>query len=383
MPGLSHPPGGMGEVYKAKDTRLDRTVAVKVLPPHTAENPEARQRFEREARAVSSLNHPHICALYDVGCQEGMDYLVMEHLEGESLSHRLAAGPLPAAEALRYAIHIAEALADAHRHGIFHRDLKPGNIMLTKSGAKLLDFGLAKLRKDPDSTLGPSLAPTRTKDFTESGAILGTVQYMAPEQLDGKEVDARTDLFAFGAVLYEMLAGRKAFVAETPAGIITAIMASQPPPVSTLQPVTRALDHVIERCLAKDPEARWQTARDLAGELQWIAQDGPQPASTTAAAGVPQFAARRRRSSIAIAAAAVAVLLGATALLVGWLRPKPFEPTLVRFQVPFPQNTTPGGTGQAQGQVPGSPQVAPSPDGRKLALRYRSPCLASIKQHYR
>ena len=204
--------GGMGEVYRAKDTRLDRTVAIKILPSHLSSNADFKQRFEREARAISSLTHPHICALYDVGSQDGTEFLVMEFLEGETLAHRLIKGPLPTDQMLRYGIQIADALDKAHRQGIVHRDLKPGNIMLTKSGVKLLDFGLAKLTVCKSSFAGVSTASrTQQRDITAEGTILGTIQYMAPEQLEGKETDARTDIFAFGTVLYEMATGKKAF----------------------------------------------------------------------------------------------------------------------------------------------------------------------------
>ena len=364
--------GGMGEVYRARDTRLDRTVAIKVLPAQAADNLEARQRFEREARAVSALNHPHICTLYDVGRQDGIDFLVMEYLEGESLSQRLAAGLLPPAEALRYAVHIAEALAEAHRHGVLHRDLKPGNIMLTKAGAKLLDFGLAKLREEPAAGLGSSLMPTRTKDLTQKGAVLGTIRYMAPEQLEGQEADARSDIFSFGAVLYEMLAGRQAFVGESLASVISAIMTSQPPPVSTLVAGAPALDHILQKCLAKDPEERWQTAHDLAGELKWIVEDRSPPAAASAVAAAPTAgpvqAARSPWRGMAVAGVA-ALLVAAGVLIGGWLRPKPVEPGAVRFQLAFPEDTAPGdGRGLAQGPGQGAPQLALSPDGRKLAF---------------
>ena len=241
--------GGMGEVYKATDTRLERTVAIKVLPSHVASNPEVRQRFEREARAVSSLNHPHICTLHDIGHQDGIDFIVMEHIEGETLADRLGKGALPFDQALQYGIEIADALDKAHRQGVVHRDLKPGNIMLTKSGAKLLDFGLAKLASPPRRSLGEggSALPTEAKPLTQEGSILGTFQYMAPEQLEGKEADARTDIFAFGAVLYETLTGQRAFHGKSQASLITSIMGSDPPPISSLQSMTPPLlDHVVE-----------------------------------------------------------------------------------------------------------------------------------------
>src|ERR1700674_1653272 len=203
--------GGMGEVYRARDTRLDRIVAIKVLPTHLADEPERRERFEREARVVASLNHPHICVLHDIGHQDGIDFLVMEYLEGETLSQRLLKGALPLEQVLRYAIEIADALDKAHRKGVTHRDLKPGNIMLTKSGTKLLDFGLAKLRQDAAPATPLSQLPTANDPLTAQGSIIGTLQYMAPGQLEGKAVDARTDIFAFGAVVYEMATGKKAF----------------------------------------------------------------------------------------------------------------------------------------------------------------------------
>ncbi len=222
--------GGMGEVYRARDTRLDRVVAIKVLPDHLASHPEQRQRFEREARAVSSLNHPHICTLHDIGHQDGLDYLVMELIEGESLADRLKKGPLPVEHALRYSIQIADALDKAHRAGIIHRDLKPGNIMLTKSGAKVLDFGLAKLltTESVRSRTALSELPTELPSLTEEGSIIGTLQYMAPEQLEGLNADSRTDIFAFGAVVYEMATGRRAFTGKSQASIIGAILRVDP-----------------------------------------------------------------------------------------------------------------------------------------------------------
>ncbi|HXI90434.1 MAG TPA: protein kinase [Blastocatellia bacterium] len=269
--------GGMGEVYRARDTRLDRVVAIKVLPDHLASHPEQRQRFEREARAVSSLNHPHICTLHDVGHQDGLDYLVMELIEGESLADRLKKGPLPLEHALRYSIQIADALDKAHRAGIIHRDLKPGNIMLTKSGAKVLDFGLAKLLTTESEKGRTALSelPTELPSLTEEGSIIGTLQYMAPEQLEGLNADSRTDIFAFGAVVYEMATGRRAFTGKSQASIIGAILRVDPPPISAIQPLTPPeLDRVVKTCLAKDPDDRWQTAHDVELALQWIAEGG-------------------------------------------------------------------------------------------------------------
>jgi len=268
--------GGMGEVYRAKDTRLDRVVAIKVLPSHLSENPQLKQRFEREARAISSLSHPHICALYDIGQQEGIDYLVMEYLEGESLSQRLNKGALPIEQVLRYGVQIAEALDKAHRQGIIHRDLKPGNIVLTKSGAKLLDFGLAKLQQKPGTPMASELE-TRDRPLTEEGTVLGTVQYMAPEQLEGREADSRTDIFALGEVLYEMATARPAFQGKSKAGLMSAILSAEPPLISTVMPmVPPTLDRIVKKCLAKDPEERWQSARDVAGELKWISESTSQ-----------------------------------------------------------------------------------------------------------
>src|SRR6266567_4281454 len=226
--------GGMGEVYRARDTRLERTVAVKVLPSHLSASSEVRQRFEREAKTISQLSHPHICALYDVGTQDGVEYLVMEFLEGETLADRLSRGPLPSEQVLRYGIEMADALDKAHRQGIVHRDLKPGNVMLTKSGVKLLDFGLAKAIR-PASALPLTSLPTQASPVTQEGTILGTFQYMAPEQLEGKDVDGRTDIFAFGATLYEMATGRKAFSGATQASLISAILRDDPQPISGIQ----------------------------------------------------------------------------------------------------------------------------------------------------
>ena len=279
--------GGMGEVYRASDARLGRTVAIKVLPDSFSDSAEMKQRFEREARTVAALNHPHICTLHDIGRAEiktddaaapkTVDYLVMEHLEGESLADRLHGGALPLDEALGFGIEIADALEKAHAKGVTHRDLKPGNVMLTPSGAKLLDFGLAKVaqpRAVPGSV--PSVALTRPPSAsTTPGTVMGTMQYMAPEQLEGNEADARSDLFAFGAVLYEMITGRKAFAGKSQAHLIAAILSTDPEPIATLMPnVPRALDFVLTRCLAKDPEQRLQTATDLVWELRWIAGGG-------------------------------------------------------------------------------------------------------------
>jgi Tol biopolymer transport system component len=278
--------GGMGEVYRARDTRLDRDVAIKILPANLSSDSEARQRFEREARTVSSLNHPNICTLYDIGRQDGVDFIVMELLEGESLEQRLTKGPMPLADVLKYGAQIADALDKAHHSGVVHRDLKPGNIMLTKSGAKLLDFGLAK------SSIPLATMATMTQaasPITQQGMIVGTFQYMSPEQLGGVELDSRSDIFSLGAVLYEMTTGRKAFPGKSQLSVASAILEKEPEPICAVTPLTPpSLDHAIRRCLAKDREDRWQTARDLAGELNWIREAGVQaglPAMDPGAAG--------------------------------------------------------------------------------------------------
>ena len=264
--------GGMGEVYKATDTRLDRTVAIKVLPEHVAADPDLKQRFEREARTVAALNHPHICTLHDIGNQDGIDFLVMEYLDGETVAQRLEKGALPLDQALQVAIEIADALDKSHRQGIVHRDLKPANIMLTKAGAKLLDFGLAKL-KYPSGATSLTALPTQSAGLTGEGKILGTLQYMAPEQLEGREADARTDIFAFGALVYEMVTGKRAFTGESQASLISSIMSSDPPRLTSLQPLSPAvLDRVVAACLAKEPDHRWQSASDVGRQLRWIVE---------------------------------------------------------------------------------------------------------------
>jgi Tol biopolymer transport system component len=303
----------MGEVYRARDTRLDRMVAIKVLPAHLSASAQARERFEREAKAISSLSHPHICPLYDVGHQDGTDFLVMEYLEGETLADRLKKGRLPLEQVLQYAIQIADALDAAHSHSVIHRDLKPGNIMLTKSGAKLLDFGLAKAHA-AEAAAGMTSGTTKTTPLTGEGTILGTLQYMAPEQLEGGEVDARTDLFALGAVIYEMATGKKAFEGKSQASLIAAILDRDPPPVSTVQSVCPpALDHVVQTCLTKAPESRWQTARDISIELKWITQSGSAPT-------VSSGPAPRMRVMAWLAGAVLLAALGLSAGAVLWSR---------------------------------------------------------------
>jgi len=359
--------GGMGEVYKARDTRLDRTVAIKVLTAHLAADPHARERFQREARAVAALNHPHICTLHDVGSQDpstgsgpAMDFLVMEYLDGETLAERLAKGPLPLDRALQYAIQIADALDKAHRQGITHRDLKPGNVMLTKAGTKLLDFGLAKLRP-AGGVVGMSAAAHASPSLTGRGAILGTLQYMAPEQLEGKPADARTDIFAFGALLYEMLTGRKAFEGTSQASLISAILSSDPSPIALRQPLSPpALDCVVKTCLAKDPDERWQSAHDLTSELTWIAESGLQ--TTVAAPGVEaQVRSRARTQRYAWIAAAVCLLT--TLALAGalYLRRAPVDTRVYRSTFVPPANVD-------YAAILRNSLLAVSPDGRRLAF---------------
>ncbi len=340
--------GGMGEVYRARDTRLDRTVAIKVLPANLLSEPEAKQRFEREARAVSSLNHPHICVLYDVGT----DFFVMEYLEGESLAARLEKGPLAPAEVLRIGIEVADALSAAHRADLIHRDLKPGNIMLTKSGAKLLDFGLARsagLEAPTDATKSPTLS----RPLTKAGTIVGTFQYMAPEQLEGRDTDARTDIFALGSVLYEMATGKRAFAGSSQASLIASILKEEPRAMSELVPMTPpALEHVVKRCLAKEPENRWQNVRDVMLELQWIRDAG-----SSAGLPAPVVTHRRKTTRAAWIAAAIA---GAAAIGFGSLvlTRRPATPALVRFAVTPPPNHS----------LVVGPHVAISPDGSQLAF---------------
>jgi Tol biopolymer transport system component len=319
--------GGMGDVYRARDTRLGRDVALKLLSPRVALNPESRLRFEREARAISSLNHPHICTLYDVVHYEGVDALVMEYLEGETLARRLRQGPLPLDVALRYAIEIASALNKAHQIGIIHRDLKPSNIMLTEAGTKLLDFGLAKVQQHEVVGGATGVTTVSPRDLTIDGAILGTWQYMSPEQVKGLVTDTRSDLFAFGAIVHEMVTGRKAFPGSSTTNLIGAILDENPPPISTSQPLApAALDRLVQKCLAKDPNERWQTARDLLDELRWIADDSkPRPVPRGAAAGAT------RRSRFGWRAGLGGLIAIFAAGLVAWLwlngRDTPFELT--------------------------------------------------------
>ncbi len=263
----------MGEVYRARDLRLERDVAIKVLPESLSSDPSRKQRLEREAKSISKLSHPHVCALYDIGYQDGAAFLVMELVEGETLDHRLKKGPLPPEQTIRLAAQIAAGLGKAHQLGIVHRDLKPGNVMLTRNGAKLLDFGLAKHFEPVLGDAHSSGVTIEKANLTEEGALVGTFQYMAPEQLEGKEADGRTDIFALGEVMYEMATGRQAFSGESRASLIASIMRAEPKPMTELQPMTPpGLERVVKKCLAKDPEDRWQSASDLASELSWLVE---------------------------------------------------------------------------------------------------------------
>jgi serine/threonine protein kinase/Tol biopolymer transport system component len=365
--------GGMGEVYRARDTRLDRTVAVKILPAHLSDNPEARQRFEREARAISSLNHPHICVLHDVGIEDGTSYLVMEYIQGESLDARLQKGPLPLRQALECGVQICEALEKAHRAGIVHRDLKPGNIMLTSTGAKLLDFGLAKpasalLGAQPITSKGQLTPSTPTMNLsamvasasplTQQGSIVGTFQFMAPEVLQGQEADARSDIFSFGCVLYEMITGRRAFEGKSQISVASAILEKDPEPVTKVLPLAPiALDHVVNDCLAKDPEVRWQNAADVARQLRWIATGGsgitPAPASP-----------RHRRLRAYWPWAAVIAALLVALLWTNWRTPEPQR--VIRSFLPPPAETGFDFTGDFSGPP------AITSDGTMIAFCARS-----------
>ncbi|HEY6931017.1 MAG TPA: protein kinase, partial [Thermoanaerobaculia bacterium] len=349
--------GGMGEVYKARDTRLDRSVAVKILPAEFASNSQLKARFEREAKTISQLSHPHICTLYDVGHQDGVEYLVMELLEGETLADRLARGPLTPGETLERGVEIAGALDRAHRKGIVHRDLKPSNVMLTASGVKLLDFGLAKALASEGPLDGLTAAPTAARDVTREGAIVGTLSYMAPEQLEGKPADARTDLFALGALLYEMAAGRKAFSGTSQASVISAILTSEPPSLaSTPAAHPPGLDRIIRACLAKKPDERWQCAGDVRLELVWIARSSETPAA------LPPAQARSLRWW---RGAAIAGLLASVALAIILARRSPTStPEILRFAI-----QSPPGTRFVWNRLQNL--FAVSPDGRRVVFAAR------------
>ncbi len=367
--------GGMGEVYRARDTRLDRTVAIKVLSSVLTANADVKARFEREARAISQLQHPHICTLHDIGRAEiaggspastqEIDYLVMEYLEGETLADRLHKGAVPVEQVMKIGVEIADALDKAHRAGIVHRDLKPGNIMLTKSGAKLLDFGLAKPFGAMAAASGsaPLLSAAATlghaspqvSPLTMQGTIVGTVQYMSPEQIEGKEADARSDIFAFGAVLYEMATGKRAFAGKSQLTVASAILEKDPEPVSVAQPkAPAALEHIISSCLAKDPGQRWQCAADVARELHWIATT---PATPPAKAGEKAPAARGV-ARVAAIGVLVGLVLGAGAVLT-WRRSEPRQPLTLSL-------LSPEGASFNFAGLYGAPAI--SPDGTKIAF---------------
>jgi serine/threonine protein kinase len=338
----------MGEVYRARDTRLERDVAIKVLPANLSSDPALRQRLEREAKAVSKLSHPHICTLHDIGHQDGVDFLVMELVEGETLEQRLTKGPLPPQQAVRIAAQIADALAKAQKLGIVHRDLKPSNIMLTKTGAKLMDFGLAKESGPAPLAVALTEMTAEQSKLTAEGMIVGTFQYMAPEQLEGKQADARTDIFALGEVMYEMATGKPPFTGKSRASLIAAILSSEPQPMAALQPMTPpALERVVKKCLAKDPDERWQSANDLASELSWIAEGASQAGATG------QIETARSRWSRAGWVVASVSLLLAMASSLAWWSAQNRRPAAMYFNasIPFAAN-----------------DVALSPDGRVVAI---------------
>ena len=352
--------GGMGEVYRARDTRLNRSVAIKILPEHLAAKPDAGERFEREARAISSLNHPNICQLYDVGSQDGTRYLVMELLEGETLADRLRRGPLPIEQVLRYGAEIARGLAAAHHFGVVHRDLKPANIMLTKSGAKLMDFGLAKgmAAANPVSAeLTATMTSPHPTPLTTQGTIVGTFQYMAPEQVEGKEADARSDIFSLGTVLYEMACGRRAFDGKTLVSVAAAILEKEPEPIRTVQPLTPpALERLIRKCMAKDPDDRWQNASDLASELKWIAEGG-EASGTYIAPSLP-----KRGMSERIAWIVASLGVSAALALAGLHFSSHEQKKVVRSQIDAPSKVQFNFVGDNSGP----PEI--SPDGTRLVF---------------
>ena len=349
----------MGEVYRARDTRLERTVAIKILPSQLSSDPDRKQRFEREARTISNLNHPHICVLYDVGHQDGMDYLVMECVEGETLAKRLEKGPLPLEQVLKFGGQIADALDSAHRSGVVHRDLKPGNIMLTTSGAKLLDFGLAKHA----APLGGATLTAATKNtpMTAEGTIIGTFQYMSPEQIEGKELDGRSDIFSFGAVLYEMLTGQKAFPGKSQLSVASAILEREPASMSSIRPLTpAALDHAVAQCLAKEPEERWQSARDLSLALKWIGESGSQ----AVAPGTGERSRRTTREWLAWGTAAILLCALVVRGASNWRRSLA-PPAVVRSAI-LPPADMQFYTSDVDA---GSPAI--SPDGKQLVSAVR------------
>jgi len=349
--------GGMGEVYRAKDTRLGRDVAIKILPAGISADPVAKQRFEREAKTISGLNHPHICVLHDVGSQDGVDYIVMECVEGETLSKRLEKGPLPLEQVLRYGMEIAAALDKAHRSGVVHRDLKPGNVMLTATGAKLLDFGLAKPSTATVSAMTMTAA-TSLSPATQTGMVVGTFQYMSPEQIEGKELDARSDIFSLGAVLYEMVTGKKAFEGKSQLSVASAILESEPAPISSIKPMAPpGLDHVVRKCIAKAVEERWQSAADLASELKWISESSAQVRTDQLATRPPQSTCSwvtRALALVTLVAAALAVVLVRLASRSG-----AHDSEVARLSIPLPPKQ------ELSADV--TQAVALSPDGKRVA----------------
>jgi len=360
--------GGMGEVYRARDSRLDRTVAIKVLASHLSSSPELKQRMEREARAISSLNHPYICRLYDIGSQDGTDYLVMEFLEGETLAERLRRGTPPLSEVLKIGIAVAEALTVAHRQRIVHRDLKPGNIMLTKSGAMLMDFGLAKSARSGAAggeTNAPLLSAARTlsdaspmSPLTTAGAVVGTIQYMSPEQLEGKEIDGRSDIFSFGAVLYEMVTGKRAFEGKSQLSVASSILEKEPEPISTLKPMSPlVLDRTIRKCLAKHPDERWQSTSDLATQLSWIADASATGTAIATKGAGPE--ANWRQFGWIITGLLALLLVGVFA----WIYSHGGTPVrpVMRFSISLPDGDALGGTWYWY------PSIAISDDGSQVA----------------
>jgi len=353
--------GGMGEVYRAKDTRLDRTVAIKVLPTHLSADPELKQRMEREAKAISALQHANICTLHDIGTQEGTDFLVMEYLEGQTLAERLRKGPLPLDQVLRIATEIAQALEKAHQQGIIHRDLKPANIMLTKAGTKLMDFGLAKptISIASQSVVGTFTPSTPTMNLasltaassplTQKGSIVGTFQYMAPELLQGAEADARSDLFSFGCVLYEMITGRRAFEGKSQLSVFTAILEKDPETITASQPLAPPmLDRVVRACLAKDPADRLQSAHDVAMDLRWIIEASPNESAKPSAQFTKTWAAW---------AAALLLIFLAVAAFAGYRWAKSSEnPLSLHAEILPPEKFALDTTGDSGGMPVLSPQ---------------------------
>ena len=340
-------------MYRARDTRLERTVAVKILPSQFSSDPTHKQRFEREAKTISHLNHPHICVLHDIGHQDGIDYLVMEYVEGETLAKRLEKGALPLEQVLKLGSQIADGLDKAHRSGIVHRDLKPGNIMLTPSGAKLLDFGLAKLVA-PLASLATLTGAKNQSPVTEQGNIVGTFQYMSPEQIEGKELDGRSDIFSLGAVLYEMVTGKRAFEGKSQLSVASAILEKEPPPILSIRPLTPVtLERIVKTSLRKDPEERFQSAHDLKLQLQWLAEGSDE---SSAASRRPT-----RRSWVPWILTGLALLLAIAAATVATRNSRELQQKsgALRASLLAPEKTFYFGAAS---------NLALSPDGTKLAF---------------